>query len=638
MLAIPMENKGKRWQDEEVMRLLTSVRKKVSHKVIAEEHKRTLGAIVSQLKKLACEYHEGDGYSLSQIQTITGLTREEVEEAIQRKAAKEKVTYYAIVNTVTGESEICTSWAAAEEKVTGVKGMIQKSFATKGEAEVWLTVKKKEYVVEMKDEVKVFTPAPVEEISANTYSIDSLSPEQREAYISIRNGENIFLTGPGGTGKSYLIGLLKQTIPDIAITAMTGCAALLLGHGARTIHSWAGIGLGTEPVDRIISRLRFIKTMSSGWRKSSALVIDEVSMMTPEILELLDEVGQRIRNSPLPFGGLQLIFVGDFLQLPPVTKGEESRFAFQSPTWHRCIKKTIQLKRIFRQKDAIFQKILDEARIGALSPESLEILKSRRGLDYSQELIQPTILSSRKTEVEMINARSLATLEGEAHTYTITTKGNGNPSSKVKTIVERMDRDGSYVTELILKLGAQVMLLKNLSQEEGLVNGSRGVVVGFSLSGKPIVRFRNGTTKTIKEESWKSDTEAPVERIQIPLRLAYAITIHKSQGSTLDCALIDVGPNIFEYGQAYVALSRAKSLDSLYIKAVTSSAFRANPVVLAFYEGRPYPIGSTAPPPLQDDTYNIEDDIPDVSITEEECKVVLTKKGSDIRSFFQPHR
>jgi ATP-dependent DNA helicase PIF1 len=194
------------------------------------------------------------------------------------------------------------------------------------------------------------------------------------------------------------------------------------------------------------------------------------------------------------------------------------------------------------------------------------------------------------------------------------------------------------VIELTLKLGAQVMLLKNLSQEEGLVNGSRGVVTGFSLSGKPIVRFRNGTIKTIKEESWKSDTEPPVERIQIPLRLAYAITIHKSQGSTLDCALIDVGPNIFEYGQAYVALSRAKSLDSLYIKAVTASAFRANPVVLAFYEGREYPIGVTAPPPLQDDAYNITDDIPDLSITQEECKQVLNVKGSDIRSFFQMHR
>jgi ATP-dependent DNA helicase PIF1 len=418
----------------------------------------------------------------------------------------------------------------------------------------------------------------------------ALSLEQEDVITSIASGDSLFLTGPGGTGKSHLIHSLRAKFPtkNIAITAMTGCAALLIGDGAKTLHSWAGIGLGKGTVEATVTTIKKVSPLSKRWRQTDILVIDEVSMLTPELLELLNEIAKRLRKSERPMGGMQVVLVGDFLQLPPVAKGSVIRFAFESPAWPQIIKKTFHLKRIFRQQDSSFQKILDEARMGDLSSESLITLKARLNLSYEHELIQPTMLFTRKMDVDQINKAHLDALEGTAYSFSVRTPPVlGHPALEIQRTVEKMDKDANYVTELILKVGAQVMLLKNIDQEKGLVNGSRGVVTGFKddPAHYPIVLFKNQEQRVISPELWGSDHEPPIHREQIPLRLAYALTIHKAQGATLDCAVIDIGPSTFEYGQAYVALSRVKSLDCLYIHDVAPSAFRAHPTVKKFYNG-----------------------------------------------------
>lgn len=412
--------------------------------------------------------------------------------------------------------------------------------------------------------------------------METLSVEQKHAYDTVLKGESIFLTGPGGTGKSHLIGLIAQNVPSIAITAMTGCAAVLLGHGAKTFHSWAGIGLGKDTAEYIVKKMK--SQSKKRWKETSTLVLDEVSMMTPELLEMIDKLAKIIRGNTKPMGGIQVVFVGDFLQLPPVAKAGNVKFAFESPVWWEIIKETVQLKRIFRQKDPIFQTILDEARVGDISAESLATLKSRCDLSWDHEPIQPTLLFSRNVQVDSINKANIESLEGETHIYKARF-----PSGQT------LPDDIGFVPELTLKVGAQVMLVTNLDQSKGLVNGSRGVVVQFRkeyttdvMSGEeindgisyPVVRFRNGRMETLKYHSWN---ELFVQ--QIPLRLAYALTIHKAQGATLDCALIDIGASTFEYGQAYVALSRVKSIDSLYVHEVSAGAFRAHPLVKKFYAG-----------------------------------------------------
>ena len=420
--------------------------------------------------------------------------------------------------------------------------------------------------------------------------METLSEEQKHAYDAVIKGDSIFLTGPGGTGKSHLIGLIAESLRVrgviFSITAMTGCAALLIGNGAKTLHSWAGIGLGKGTIESHVASINKMYPVKKRWKKTEVLVIDEISMMTPDLLELMDGIAKSLRNNQKPMGGIQVVFVGDFLQLPPVAKGGNVKFAFESAVWWELIKHTIQLKRIFRQEDPTFQRILDEARIGELSPSSLATLKSRCDLSWDNEPIQPTLLFTRNADVDSINNTNLAELDGEPHKYIAKTLPHGHPVADVAKVVEKLDKDANYVVELTLKVGAQVMLITNLDQEKGLVNGSRGVVTGFRDNlDWPIVIFKNGQQLAIEPFIWKSEHEPPIERSQIPLRLAYSLTIHKAQGATLDCSLIDIGVSTFEYGQAYVALSRAKNLEGLYIHEVSASAFRAHPLVKKFYAG-----------------------------------------------------
>jgi len=414
--------------------------------------------------------------------------------------------------------------------------------------------------------------------------------DQVNAIECAKEGHSFFLTGAGGTGKSFVIrGIveaLKNAGKDVALTAMTGCAALLLGRGARTLHSWAGIGLGKEPVDVLVKKIRMSKAKKN-WLSMDTLIIDEVSMMLPELLDKLDELGRMIRRdqNTKPFGGLQIILVGDMNQLPPVSHGEQ-KFVFESRAWKSHITKTVCLRTIHRQTNTQFLTILAEARAGHLSEESIRILESRKTTEWKSLEIKPTLLFTRRDDVEHINHKYLEKCEGPDVLFSATTISPKFISEQdIQYAVEKLDKNGSYVPSLRLRKGAQVMLLTNKYNEQGLVNGSRGIVESFdTLTQEPLVKFINGKVLSISSHEWESEDYVGVKRAQIPLRLAYAITIHKAQGATLDCALIEIGAGTFECGQAYVALSRVKSLESLYVWDLDPQAFKVHPKVTEFNE------------------------------------------------------
>jgi ATP-dependent DNA helicase PIF1 len=447
----------------------------------------------------------------------------------------------------------------------------------------------------------------------------SLNAEQLAALNAVKGGQNIFLTGAGGTGKSHTIRAIVSWARDAglvcATTAMTGCAALLLNTsgiiGAKTLHSWAGVGLAREAPHELAAAVARNKAAMRRWRDTQLLIVDEVSMMTPEFLDKLDCVARRIRRREQDrFGGLQIVLSGDFCQLPPVTKdvsGGNPKFLFESPHWPTLIDRTVTLHQIRRQTDPVFQQLLTEARMGRLSMESIGILETRKDLPWQENEIRPTLLFTRNAEVDSINRKNMEALTGEEQIYTAQTvvvdtaapvRRSGPGAAPVKptrlssptdpdviTALDRLDSDAPYEPTLQLRVGAQVMLLTNMDQERGLVNGSRGVVLRYTPGGLPVVKFLSCEDNVVVDRAtWWLPDDSGIGRAQIPLKVAYAITIHKSQGATLDSALVDIGSSTFEFGQAYVALSRVRALDGLYVWKMDPRKIRAHPAVVDFYD------------------------------------------------------
>jgi len=431
----------------------------------------------------------------------------------------------------------------------------------------------------------------------------TLNKAQEAAVAAVTAGRNIFLTGAGGTGKSHTIKAIVSSaaakgIP-VALTAMTGCAALLLNTEgsatkAKTLHSWAGVGLGRDPPHVLVAAIQKNRKALKRWTGTQLLIVDEVSMMIAEFLETLDLVARTVRKRPdTKFGGLQIVFAGDFCQLPPVTSGS-LKYVFESPIWASLLDETHYLTEIVRQRDPVFQRLLTEARMGALTPESIAILQGRKGIKWQDQEIKPTLLFTKNAEVDKINRINMEALTGERRRFVAQTvqmdrggprlfTGTGAPD--IQAALAKLDTDAPYDPSLELCIGAQVMLLTNMDQERGLVNGSRGILTGYSGGGLPLVRFIGFTDPVIVDRAnwWLADPDH-VGRSQIPLKIAYALTIHKSQGATLDSALIDIGSSTFEYGQAYVALSRVRSLEGLYVWALDPKRIVCHPVVRRFYE------------------------------------------------------
>jgi len=424
-------------------------------------------------------------------------------------------------------------------------------------------------------------------LSNNNPELDNLSKKQLLALQFIEEGKNIFVSGGAGSGKSYLLNFLKRHYSNygLEVTASTGIASINIK--GSTIHSWAGIGLANVPLRQIIANLESPKMsrVRSRIRKTKILAIDEISMISAEVLEILNEVFQAVRGNNKVMGGMQIIFFGDFLQLPPVNKfASKFNFCFNSKIWLDLNLKTIILDKIFRQQDQEFIDMLHDLRFGKVNEDTYRKLLSRVDAKDNNSLIRPTILTTHNSKVEMVNEEYLKKIPNKEFVYEASYQGNPQK-------IEFLKKNCLAPNFLKLKIGAQVMMIKNTYQKDGIINGSLGIVKGFSSKKQyPIVEFANAKEITIGQEQWnieKFDEEGNIAVLeasmtQIPLILAWAMTIHKSQGLTLDKISCDLS-DIFSCGQAYVALSRARSLDGVFINSIDFNKINANEEAINFY-------------------------------------------------------
>lgn len=399
---------------------------------------------------------------------------------------------------------------------------------------------------------------------------------QEQALTILKTGAPVFLTGEPGSGKTYTINqyvdYLHRRKIHPAITASTGIAATHI-HGI-TIHAWSGIGikkkLSSYELDALASNQYVVKRLQN----TSILIVDEVSMVDAITLDTVDEVCREIRQSNEPFGGMQVVFVGDFFQLPPIAKnGDSAQFAFTAKVWERMSPVVCYLSEQHRQDDGSYLEFLTAFRKRTLDETHNELLNDRicNEEDVPEGL---TKLYSHNVDVDMLNNSELSKLDEDARIFSMMSKGKD-------PLIAGLKRGCLSPENLVLKVGAKVMCTKN-NPRDGFVNGTLGEVIGFvDANGYPIIETRTGKQLVIEPMQWCVEDNGKVKASisQIPLRLAWAITIHKSQGMSLDGALVDLS-NVFEFGQGYVALSRVRTLSGLYLLGISDQALMIHPEVL----------------------------------------------------------
>lgn len=401
--------------------------------------------------------------------------------------------------------------------------------------------------------------------------------QQDLALNILKSWRNVFLTGQAWSGKTYVINqyidrLWSQDI-DVAITASTGIAATHIW--GVTIHSWSGIGIKSSLSHRDLDNIENKEHVNKQVNKAKVLIIDEISMLSAQTLDMVDQVCQYIRRNKQPCGGLQVVLIGDFFQLPPVMSrdhwSDTKRFAFAAKVWKQLELVTCYLQTQYRQSDTSFQTILNELRIGEISNASLQTLQSRLHSDLDHA--SPTRLFTHNADVDKINNEHLVSLSWEMITHHA--QGEWDPKLIAAIIKSILPPD-----VLQLKRWARVMFVKN-NHQKGYVNGTLGTVTDFDHAWLPLVEVWDG--RVIKAEpeqrSIENATEIVAQVTHLPLKLAWAMTVHKSQGMTLDAAEMDLS-KVFEPWQAYVALSRIKSLDGLRLLGLNTSWLSAHPLVV----------------------------------------------------------
>jgi ATP-dependent DNA helicase PIF1 len=436
-----------------------------------------------------------------------------------------------------------------------------------------------------------------------------LTEKQELAFDALKRGKNVFLTGPAGSGKTFL---LKKFIEwykknkemesnKIYITATTGLSASLIE--GTTIHSYSGIGTGQKDINDIYKNIiKFSSGAKKRWLETGVLIIDEISMMEASIFDKLEILAKKIRKSDDPFGGIQVILSGDFLQLPPV---KSTTFCFEAISWDIVIDKVFYFDKIIRQRDEKLQEVLNNIRIGIVNDRVKSLLNSclNKKLENTSGII-PTYLFSKRDVVLNYNTKELKKLIDEGHeTHTYTAEYIFPEKKKItdeakEFLINLINTNRGINDTLTLSVGSQVMLITNqlsgLTPEEAsgtkntIFNGSRGIVVGFETGAYdkkyPIVSFLSGETLTIKPHTFEYESDKQtIGKSQIPLILAWAITIHKAQGMSLDYLQTDIGKDIFEYGQIYVVLSRIRNIEGLSLFNIDYSKIRAHPKILSYY-------------------------------------------------------
>ena len=402
--------------------------------------------------------------------------------------------------------------------------------------------------------------------------------DQELALAILLSGRSALLTGAAGTGKTHLLNNFivqaRKRGKKVSVTATTGLAATHLG--GNTIHSWSGIGVNDHLPNNFFERLS--KTRRDVISKTDVLIIDEISMLHDFRLDMVDKVLRTVREKDQPFGGIQLVMSGDFFQLPPVNRPNEQGggFVVYSDAWQELQPAVLYLERQYRQNDEQLLEILTALRTGDVRRRHVEALLARAEVEPPDGDI--TELHTVNVDVDDINIQKLAELPGEERSYQQTTTGS-------KIYVENLQRSVLAPENLVIKLGALVMAVKN-SPQKLYANGSIGTVVDFEpLTEYPVVEFRDGRRVTMVPDVWElRDGERKRASIsQVPLRLAWAITVHKSQGMTLDAAKIDLRKAFVE-GMGYVALSRVRDLDNLYLYGINRRALEVSPDALAINE------------------------------------------------------
>ncbi|TSC71635.1 MAG: ATPase AAA [Parcubacteria group bacterium Gr01-1014_70] len=417
---------------------------------------------------------------------------------------------------------------------------------------------------------------------------------QEDALSILKTGANVFLTGAPGSGKTHTINTyvtyLRSYGIEPAITASTGIAATHIN--GMTIHSWSGIGVKNELTEYDLEHISQNERVARRVTRAKVLIIDEVSMLSAQTLSMVDEVCQEVRRTPHAFGGLQVVLVGDFFQLPPIvrhTRADEqeirlafenaldnprAQFAYHSQSWTGARAVVCYLTEQHRQEDTTFLGILSALRGGFFKKEHEMHLMGRRVVKETEHK-GITKLFSHNADVDRVNEVELKKLSGLPRAFEMRTHGT-------QIFVDQLKRSCLSPERLLLKIGAKVMFTKN-SLEGRFVNGTTGEVVRFDTThGFPMVKIRSGRTIFADPAEWAMETDGRVlaSITQVPLRLAWAITVHKSQGMSLDTAFIDL-TQAFEYGQGYVALSRVRTLAGLYLRGWNSRALEVHPDVRA---------------------------------------------------------